>query len=174
MAGPTTVDEYLATLPPDRRAVMEDLRRTIRAAAPDAEELISYNMPAFKSNGRFLVSDDAYKAHYSLFPGSQLVVETLGDEVLPYVWPAGARSASRRAGLSRSRRSRRSSASASRRPPPARTSEPPTPTPRGRPLPDRILFGSRPAVERPGAAAHPRPNDRRNWRSRRAEDGIDG
>jgi uncharacterized protein YdhG (YjbR/CyaY superfamily) len=85
MAGPTTVDEYLATLPPDRRAVMEDLRRTIRAAAPDAEELISYNMPAFKSNGRFLVSYDAYKAHYSLFPGSQLVIETLGDEVLPYV-----------------------------------------------------------------------------------------
>jgi len=85
MAEPTTVDEYLATLAPDRRAVMDELRRTIRAAAPDAEELISYKMPAFKSNGRFLVSYDAYKAHYSLFPASQVVVETLGDEVRPYV-----------------------------------------------------------------------------------------
>jgi uncharacterized protein YdhG (YjbR/CyaY superfamily) len=85
MAHPTTVDEYLATLPPDRRAVMEDLRRTIRAAAPDADELISYNMPAFKSNGRFLVSYDAYKSHYSVFPASQVVVDTLGDEIRPYV-----------------------------------------------------------------------------------------
>jgi uncharacterized protein YdhG (YjbR/CyaY superfamily) len=85
MAEPTTVDEYLATLPPDRRAVMEDLRRTIRAAAPDADEVITYKMPGFKSNGRFLVSYDAYKAHYSVFPASQVVVDTLGDEVRPYV-----------------------------------------------------------------------------------------
>jgi hypothetical protein len=47
MADPTTVDEYLETLPADRRTVMEDLRRTIRAAAPDAVELISYKMPAY-------------------------------------------------------------------------------------------------------------------------------
>jgi uncharacterized protein YdhG (YjbR/CyaY superfamily) len=85
MAEPMTVDEYLATLPPDRRAVMEDLRRTIRAAAPDADEVITYKMPGFKANGRFLVSYDAYKAHYSLFPASQVVVDTLGDEIRPYV-----------------------------------------------------------------------------------------
>jgi uncharacterized protein YdhG (YjbR/CyaY superfamily) len=85
MAEPETVDEYLATLPPDRRAVMEELRRTIRAAAPDADEVITYKMPGFKSNGRFLVSYDAFKAHYSLFPASQVVIDTLGDEVQPYV-----------------------------------------------------------------------------------------
>ena len=85
MADPTTVDEYLETLPADRRAVMDDLRRTIKAAAPDAVELISYKMPAFKSNGRFLVSYDAYKSHYSVFPASQVVVDTLGDEIRPYV-----------------------------------------------------------------------------------------
>jgi uncharacterized protein YdhG (YjbR/CyaY superfamily) len=85
MAEPETVDEYLATLPPDRRAVMEDLRRTIRAAAPDADEVITYKMPGFKSNGRVLVSYDAFKAHYSLFPASQVVIDTLGDEVQPYV-----------------------------------------------------------------------------------------
>ena len=85
MAEPETVDEYLATLPPDRRAVMEDLRRTIRAEAPDADELITYKMPGFKSNGRFLVSYDAFKAHYSLFPASQVVIDRLGGEVQPYV-----------------------------------------------------------------------------------------
>jgi len=85
MADPATVDEYLATLPADRRSVMEDIRRTVRAEAPDAEELISYKMPALKSNGRFLVSYDAFKAHYSLFPASQMVIDALGDEVQPYV-----------------------------------------------------------------------------------------
>jgi uncharacterized protein YdhG (YjbR/CyaY superfamily) len=85
MSEPATVDEYLATLPADRRAVMGDVRRTIRAEAPDAEELISYKMPAFKSHGRFLVSYGAFKAHYSLFPGSQMVIEALGDEIRPFV-----------------------------------------------------------------------------------------
>jgi uncharacterized protein YdhG (YjbR/CyaY superfamily) len=85
MADPTTVDEYLATLPLDRREVMETLRKTIRAAAPDADEVITYRMPGFKSHGRFLVSYDAFKAHYSLFPASQVVIDALGDEIAPYV-----------------------------------------------------------------------------------------
>ena len=45
MAGPTTVDAYLADLPADRRAGIETLRRTVVAAAPDATETISYQMP---------------------------------------------------------------------------------------------------------------------------------
>lgn len=85
MSGPATVDEYLATLPEDRRAYMEALRRTIRAAAPEAVEVISYKMPAFKSHGRFLVSYDAYKRHYSLFPSSGPVIEACGDELAPYL-----------------------------------------------------------------------------------------
>jgi uncharacterized protein YdhG (YjbR/CyaY superfamily) len=85
MADPATVDEYLAALPDDRRAVMQDIRRTIRAAAPDADEVITYKMPGFQLNGRFLVSYDAFKNHYSLFPGSQLMIDTLGDEIAPYV-----------------------------------------------------------------------------------------
>jgi uncharacterized protein YdhG (YjbR/CyaY superfamily) len=85
MAAPTTVDDYLAALPDDRRAAMETLRRTIRAAAPDAVELISYLMPAFKSHGTFLVSYAAFKKHYSLFPASGAVVEALGDELTPYL-----------------------------------------------------------------------------------------
>ena len=85
MPDPATVDEYLAGLPADRRGPMEDLRRTIRAAAPDATEVITYKMPGFKRNGRFLVSYDAFKQHYSLFPSSDPIIDALGDRVRPYV-----------------------------------------------------------------------------------------
>ena len=78
------VDEYMAQLPDDRRAVMEQLRSTIRSAAPDATEAISYNMPAFRLNGRFLVSYEAFKRHYSLFPWSEAMLEELGDEMNQY------------------------------------------------------------------------------------------
>ncbi|TAK01048.1 MAG: hypothetical protein EPO36_06800 [Chloroflexota bacterium] len=79
------VDTYLATLPDDRRAWMQTLRETIRAAAPDAVEVITYKMPGFKQNGTFLVSYDAYKRHYSLFPASDPVLEAGGDELAPFV-----------------------------------------------------------------------------------------
>ena len=84
MAKYQNVDEYMAQLPDDRRAVMEQLRRTIRSAAPDATEAISYNMPAFRLGGRFLVSYEAFKRHYSLFPWSDGMLEELGDELRPY------------------------------------------------------------------------------------------
>ena len=81
-----TIDEYLATLPSDRRVAMQALRRAARAAAPDATEAIAYGMPALRSHGsQFLVSYDAFKHHYSLFPASGAVVEALGDELKPYL-----------------------------------------------------------------------------------------
>jgi uncharacterized protein YdhG (YjbR/CyaY superfamily) len=79
-----SVDEYMAGLPEDRRAAMELLRRTIRAAAPATTEAISYNMPAFKLDGRFFVSYEAFKRHYSLFPWTDAMVDELGDELKPY------------------------------------------------------------------------------------------
>jgi uncharacterized protein YdhG (YjbR/CyaY superfamily) len=84
MANYATVDEYLATLPSGRRAAMEQLRATIRGAVPEATEGISYNMPAFRLNGRFFVSYDAFKRHYSLFPWTDPMVAELGDEIRPY------------------------------------------------------------------------------------------
>ena len=84
MAKYQDVDEYMAQLPDDRRAVMEQLRSTIRSAAPDATEAISYNMPAFRLGGRFLVSYEAFKRHYSLFPWSDDMVAELGEEMKPY------------------------------------------------------------------------------------------
>ena len=86
MAAPTSVEEYLASLPEERRAGVEDLRRTINAAAPEATESIAYGMPALRSHGgQFLVSYAAYKKHYSLFPASEGVVDTLGAELTPYL-----------------------------------------------------------------------------------------
>jgi uncharacterized protein YdhG (YjbR/CyaY superfamily) len=85
MAGPTSVEAYVAAFPADRRAVLEAFRRTIRGAAPDAVELISYQMPAYKTHGQFLVSFAAFKRHYSLFPASDAVVEALGDDLAPYL-----------------------------------------------------------------------------------------
>jgi uncharacterized protein YdhG (YjbR/CyaY superfamily) len=89
MAKAATVDEYLAGLPEDRRAAMEDIRRAVTAAAPEAVEAISYNMPAFKLDGRFFVSYDAFKAHYSLFPWSDRMVAELGQAIAPYVHGRG-------------------------------------------------------------------------------------
>lgn len=85
MTAPPSVDAYVAGLPDERRAVVEELRRTIRAAAPGATETIAYEMPAFRMHGRFLVSYAAFKNHYSLFPASDVVVEALGDELGPYL-----------------------------------------------------------------------------------------
>jgi uncharacterized protein YdhG (YjbR/CyaY superfamily) len=86
MASPTTVEDYLAALPDERRTAVEELRQTINAAAPEATETIAYSMPALRSHGgQFLVSYAAYKKHYSLFPASEAVVEQLGDELTPYL-----------------------------------------------------------------------------------------
>jgi uncharacterized protein YdhG (YjbR/CyaY superfamily) len=86
MAGPTSVDDYLTTLPAQQRAAVELLRKTINAAAPEATETIAYGMPALRSHGgQFLVSYAAYKNHYSLFPASGAVVEALGEKLTPYL-----------------------------------------------------------------------------------------
>jgi uncharacterized protein YdhG (YjbR/CyaY superfamily) len=62
-----TIDEYIKTFPPDVRKILERLRHTIRKAVPEAEEVISYQMPAFKLNGN-LVYFAAFKKHIGFFP----------------------------------------------------------------------------------------------------------
>jgi uncharacterized protein YdhG (YjbR/CyaY superfamily) len=79
------VDAYIAALPEERRGPMTQLRDTIRAAAPDATEVITYRMPGFKAGTAFLVSYDAFKQHYSLFPWNDEMVVELGDAIRPYV-----------------------------------------------------------------------------------------
>ena len=77
----TTVDDYLAVVPEPARTTLEKMRATIRAAAPDATEAISYGMPAFKYQGRGLVAIAAFKKHCSLFPMSGAVIEKFKDEL---------------------------------------------------------------------------------------------
>lgn len=84
MGAPATVDEYMAELPVATRVTLEKLRKTIRATAPAATETISYQMPTFKLNGRFLVSYAAFKGHCSLFPASRAVMEAHGEELQPF------------------------------------------------------------------------------------------
>ena len=85
MAAPAGVEEYLAALPPEARAFLEELRETILAAVPEPTEAISYQMPAVKANGRIVVWYAAFKDHYSLFPASEGVREALGEELEPYL-----------------------------------------------------------------------------------------
>ena len=67
---PRTIDEYLGGVNADQRVALEKLRKTIRAAAPEVEECISYGIPAFRLNGRSLVFFGAWSNHCSFYPGS--------------------------------------------------------------------------------------------------------
>lgn len=67
-AGFNSIDEYIATFPKDVQKILEELRGTIKAAAPDVEEKISYQMPTFNLNGRYLVYFAAWKNHISMYP----------------------------------------------------------------------------------------------------------
>ncbi len=84
MAAPTSVEDYLAALPEASRVALEKLRKTIKAAAPEATETVSYRMPAFKDHGRLLVYYAAFKDHYSLFPASKAVIRAFEEELKPY------------------------------------------------------------------------------------------
>ena len=79
---PKTVDEYLAAVPKEARATLEKLRKTIKAAAPRATEVISYQMPMYKQHG-MVVGFAAFKDHCSLFPGAK-PIETHKDELKAY------------------------------------------------------------------------------------------
>lgn len=79
------VDAYIARLPEDRRGPMQQLREAALAAAPEGEEVITYKMPGIKLDNRFLISYDAYKQHYSIFPSTDPMVAALGDELTPYL-----------------------------------------------------------------------------------------
>ena len=63
------IDEYIAGFPEDIQAILQNLRRVIHKAAPEAQETISYSMPAFKQNG-ILVYFAAFKDHIGFFPTS--------------------------------------------------------------------------------------------------------
>jgi uncharacterized protein YdhG (YjbR/CyaY superfamily) len=85
MAGrPKTIDEYLAAVSDDQRAALEKLRKTIKAAAPRAEECISYQLAAFRLDGRPLVSFGATASHCAFYPMSGSTVAAHKAELEGY------------------------------------------------------------------------------------------
>lgn len=77
------VDGYLAALPEETRGTLEKLRAAIKAAAPEADEVISYQIPAYKYHGP-LVFFAAFKNHCSLYVVSKSILQTFSDELAPY------------------------------------------------------------------------------------------
>jgi uncharacterized protein YdhG (YjbR/CyaY superfamily) len=80
----TTIDEYLADVTGDRRAALDDLRKTIRRIAPKTEECISYGIPAFRLDGKVIAGFAATKKGCSYFPFSGTTLRTLADDVESY------------------------------------------------------------------------------------------
>lgn len=91
MAGKyRTIDEYLAGVRDDQRAVLERLREAIGHMVPGAEECISYQLPAFRLDGKVLVGFGATAHHCAFYPMSSSIVEAFKDELQDYETSKGA------------------------------------------------------------------------------------
>lgn len=84
----STINEYIAAQDDDRKSVLQQFRKIIKAAAPKAEEVISYGMPAFKE-GSVLVYFAAMKEHYGFYPTTK-PIEVFKDKLKPYKTSKGA------------------------------------------------------------------------------------
>ena len=84
------IDRYLAALDEPKRSTLEALRTSILEVAPEAEQGISYGMPAFKVGGKTVAGFAAFKNHLSYLPHSGSVLSSLGDELAGYEQSKGA------------------------------------------------------------------------------------
>lgn len=84
--GPRTIDEYISGFPPDVQEVLEKIRRTIKEAAPDAEETIKYKMPTFTLEGN-LVYFAGFKKHIGFYPPTSTGSARFKKEIAPYEGP---------------------------------------------------------------------------------------
>jgi uncharacterized protein YdhG (YjbR/CyaY superfamily) len=80
----TSVDEYIASQPKDVHGILERVRNAIRKAVPVAEEVISYQIPAYKLPGGAVIYFAGWKEHYSVYPATAEVVATFKDELARY------------------------------------------------------------------------------------------
>lgn len=78
------VDDYIATHPEDVQSVLRRVRSTIRTAVPGAEEVISYQIPAYKLHGGAVIYFAGWKRHRSLYPVTDRVLEVFKDDLAPY------------------------------------------------------------------------------------------
>lgn len=84
-----SVDEYLATKPPAVQRALGRMRRIIRRALPGAEEVISYQIPAYRLNGRVVIYFAGWTEHLSIYPVTARLVKALGVRIKPYVASKG-------------------------------------------------------------------------------------
>ena len=84
----TTVQEYISLLPAKSKAIVKELRKTIQQAEPEAEEVISYNMPSFQYEGG-LVYYAAWRDHISIYPRTAALEKALKKELAPYAASKG-------------------------------------------------------------------------------------
>ena len=82
--APRGIDEYLAELDEQKRTTLQDLRKTILGIVPNAEECISYGMPAFRVDGQVVAGFAAFKNHLSYLPHSGSVLGQLSDDLAGY------------------------------------------------------------------------------------------
>ncbi len=82
--APRDIDEYLAALDERRRTSLQELRQTIVGVIPNAEECISYGMPAFRLEGKVIAGFAAFKNHLSYLPHSGSVFRELADDLAGY------------------------------------------------------------------------------------------
>src|ERR671922_2464426 len=83
LTTPRDIDEYIAGFPPDVQDILQKIRMTIRKAAPQAEETISYKIPTFNLKGHYLIYFAAYKKHIALYP-APIGVPEFEEEIAPY------------------------------------------------------------------------------------------
>jgi uncharacterized protein YdhG (YjbR/CyaY superfamily) len=79
-----SVDEYLAAQPEATQRILGRVRSAIRKAMPEAEEVISYKIPAYKLHGRVVIYFAGWKEHYSIYPASGALVAEFREELAPY------------------------------------------------------------------------------------------
>jgi uncharacterized protein YdhG (YjbR/CyaY superfamily) len=79
-----SVDEYIALQPETVQGVLERVRSTIRKVLPEAEEVISYKIPAYKVHGSPLLYFAGWSQHYSLYPATDRVIAAFKEELAPY------------------------------------------------------------------------------------------
>ncbi len=84
------IDKYLAAVDEPKRSTLEALRTSILDVVPDAEQCISYNMPAFKVQGKVVAGFAAFKNHLSYLPHSSAVLTALADDLDRYETSKGA------------------------------------------------------------------------------------
>ena len=84
-----SIDEYLAAQPAGQRAALKKLRAAIRAAAPRAEECISYGLPAFRLDGKLLVAFGAATNHCAFYPMSSQTLKHFTEALKGYRTSAG-------------------------------------------------------------------------------------